>query len=138
MGMNEHEANMTALTASLEGLDEALGEFQKLIAAADDKFRDALVHLDADDVELNRLGSLALDWLSQIDVLPLPRAGRQRGISFQFPGLAVASKGVSRARVIFPTGFTKIPWMAQCHCRCRRRQYHSHAGARDFSSGRNG
>ena len=66
--MKEEETNMTALTASLEGLDEALGEFQKLIAEADDKFRDALVHLDADDVDLNRLGSLAQDWLSQVDV----------------------------------------------------------------------
>ena len=68
MGMNEQETNMTELTASLEGLDEALGEFQKLIAEADDRFRDALIHLDADGVDLNRLGSLALDWLSQVDV----------------------------------------------------------------------
>ena len=66
--MDEQETNMTGLTASLEGLDEALGEFQKLIAEADDKLRDALAHLDADDVELNRLGSLAQDWLSQVDI----------------------------------------------------------------------
>lgn len=65
--MNERETNMTALTASLEGLDEALGEFQKLIAEADDRLRDALDHLNADDVDLNRLGSLAQDWLSQVD-----------------------------------------------------------------------
>jgi len=66
--MNERETNMAALTASLEGLDEALGELQKMIAEADNKFRDALVHLNADDVDLNRLGSLAQEWQSQVDV----------------------------------------------------------------------
>ena len=35
---------------------------------ADDKFRDAVVHLVADDIDLNRLGALAQDWLSQVDV----------------------------------------------------------------------
>ena len=59
---------MTALTASLTDLDEALGEFHQLIAEADDKIRDALEHLNADDVDLNHLGSLAKNWLSQVDV----------------------------------------------------------------------
>ena len=66
--MNERETNMTALTASLDDLDEALGELQKMIAEADGKFLDALVRLNADDVDLNRLGALAREWQSQVDV----------------------------------------------------------------------
>lgn len=66
--MSERVTNMTALTASLIDLDEALGEFQKLIEEADEKFRDTLEQLNADDGDLNRLGSLAKDLLSQVDV----------------------------------------------------------------------
>ena len=66
--MKEHDENTPALMASLTDLDVALEEFQLLISQADLQSRERLERLNADEGDLIRLGMLARERLTQIDV----------------------------------------------------------------------
>ena len=66
--MNEQDGNTPALRASLTDLDVALEEFQQLISQVDLRSREGLERLKADEGGLSRLGILARERLTQIDV----------------------------------------------------------------------
>ena len=66
--MNELDGNTPALMASLTGLDVALEKFQQLISQVDLQSRERLERLKADEGDLSRLGILARERLTQIDV----------------------------------------------------------------------
>ena len=66
--MNEHDGNTPAPMGSLSGLDVASEEFQRLISQVDLQTRERLERLKADEGDLIRLGMLARERLTQIDV----------------------------------------------------------------------
>ena len=113
--MNEHDGNTPALMGSLSDLDVALEEFQQLISQADLQSLERLERLKADEGDLIRLGMLARERLTQIDVFHT--LGLDEKEEFHSNYLAwLLSHRESRSWLLFPAGVPEISRVAWRHC----------------------